>query len=61
MIDKIKCPNCSHEFDVEEALAGKLESHFKEEYERKIAEQAEVFQKQKLEQLICVFSFTKID
>lgn len=48
MIDKIKCPNCSHEFDVEEALAGKLESHFKKEYERKIAEQAEVFQRQKL-------------
>ena len=29
MMDKIKCPNCAHEFDVEEALSGKLEAHFK--------------------------------
>ena len=28
MIDKIKCPNCAHEFDVEEALSGELEAHF---------------------------------
>ena len=43
MMDKIKCPNCSHEFDVEEALSGKLEAHFKEEYERKVNEQAAKF------------------
>lgn len=43
MMDKIKCPNCSHEFDVEEALSGKLEAHFKEEYERKVNEQADKF------------------
>ena len=42
-MDKIKCPNCSHEFDVEEALSGKLEAHFKEEYERKVNEQADKF------------------
>ena len=25
MDNKIKCPNCGHDFDVEEALSGKLE------------------------------------
>jgi hypothetical protein len=40
MSDLIKCPNCGHSFDVEEALSGKLEAHFKAEYEKKIAEQA---------------------
>jgi hypothetical protein len=43
MMDKIKCPNCAHEFDVEEALSGKLQAHFKAEYERKVAEQAARF------------------
>lgn len=43
MIDKIKCPNCGHDFDVEDALSGKLEAHFKAEYEKKIAQQAEKF------------------
>jgi hypothetical protein len=43
MIDKIKCPNCGHDFDVEDALSGKLEAHFKAEYEKKVAEQAEKF------------------
>jgi hypothetical protein len=43
MTDKIKCPNCGHDFDVEEALSGKLEAHFKAEYEKKVAEQAEKF------------------
>ncbi len=43
MNDKIKCPNCGHDFDVEEALSGKLEAHFKAEYERKVAEQAKKF------------------
>lgn len=51
MINKIKCPNCGHSFDVEEALSGKLEAHFKVEYEKKVAEQAEKFntEKRKLE------------
>jgi hypothetical protein len=40
MSDLIKCPNCGHSFDVEEALSGKLEAHFKAKYEKKIAEQA---------------------
>ena len=47
MMDKIKCPNCSHEFDVEEALSGKLEAHFKEEYERKVNEQAAKFNEER--------------
>lgn len=47
MEDKIKCPNCGHSFDVEEAISGKLESHFKAEYERKITEQADRFNEEK--------------
>jgi len=52
MSDKIKCPNCGHSFDVEEALSGKLEAHFKAEYEKKVAQQAAVFnaEKKKLDQ-----------
>ncbi len=42
-MDKIKCPNCGHNFDVEDALSGKLEAHFKAKYEKKISEQAEIF------------------
>ncbi len=51
MTNKIKCPNCGHSFDVEEAISGRLEGHFKTEYEKKIAEQSEKFnqEKQKLE------------
>tara|TARA_R100000935_G_scaffold58808_1_gene98146 strand:+ start:10723 stop:11961 length:1239 start_codon:yes stop_codon:yes gene_type:complete len=49
MNDKIKCPNCGHEFDVEEALSGKLEAHFKAEYERKVAKQAQKFNSERKE------------
>ena len=47
MKNKIKCPNCGHNFDVEEALAGELEVHIKAEYEKKIAEQAKTFNAEK--------------
>lgn len=39
MDNKIKCPNCGHLFDVEEAISGKIEAHLKLEYEKKLAEQ----------------------
>jgi uncharacterized protein YbcC (UPF0753/DUF2309 family) len=48
MIDKIKCPNCGHDFDVEDALSGKLEAHFKAEYEKNVASQAEKFKAKRL-------------
>ena len=48
MTDKITCPNCGHNFDVEEALAGKMEAHFKAEFEKKVAEQAKRFNAEKL-------------
>lgn len=38
-MNKITCPNCTHEFDVEDALAAKLESQLKADYERKLSEQ----------------------
>ena len=47
MKDKIKCPNCGHSFDVEEAISGKLEAHFRAEYERRVAEQADRFNEEK--------------
>jgi len=49
MIDKIKCPNCAHQFDVEQALAGKLEAQYKQDFERKVAEQAARFNQEKKE------------
>ena len=48
MNNKIKCPNCGHSFDVEEALSSKLEDHFKSEYEKKVFEQAEKFNAEKI-------------
>lgn len=47
MRDKIKCPNCGHGFDVEEALSGQLQAHFKAEFEKKIQDQAKIFQQEK--------------
>ena len=41
MNDNIKCPNCGHEFEIEEALSGKIEAHYKAEYEKKVSEQSE--------------------
>ena len=59
MIDKIKCPNCGHEFDVEEALAGRLEAHFKEEYEKKVAQQAEHFNQERAKLQSAISEFEK--
>ncbi len=47
MNDKIKCPNCGHEFEIEEALSGKIEAHYKAEYERKVSEQSDKFNDEK--------------
>ncbi len=47
MNNKITCPNCGHSFDVEEAISGKLEAHFRAAYEKKMAEQADKFNQQK--------------
>ena len=51
MRDKIKCPNCGHGFDVEDALSGQLQAHFKAEFEKKVQDQAKAFnqEKEKLE------------
>lgn len=61
MNDKIKCPNCAHHFDVEEALSGKLEAQFKAQYEQKVAEQAEKFnqERMKLEKEMEAFELKK--
>lgn len=47
MNDKIKCPNCGHHFDVEDALGEQMRAHLKAEFEQKTAEQAKFFQQQK--------------
>lgn len=48
MSDQIKCPHCGSDFDVEQALSGKLESRFRAEYEQKVAEQAQKFHSEKI-------------
>ncbi len=48
MKDKIKCPNCSHQFDVEEGLVVQLQAQYKAEFEQKVAEQAKLFNEQKV-------------
>ena len=47
MKDKIKCPNCGHGFDVEETLSGQLQAHFKAEFEKKVQDQAKIFNQRK--------------
>lgn len=51
MKDMIQCPNCAHQFHVEEALTGKIREHIKAEYDKKIAEQSHRFtaERKKLE------------
>lgn len=50
MNDKITCPNCGFKFDVEEAISGEMEAHFKAEYDKKASEQAKALgaEKEKL-------------
>ena len=48
MIDRIKCPSCGNSFNIEDALSGKLEAHFKLEYEKKMAEQAKKFREKEI-------------
>ncbi len=48
MMDKIKCPHCGSNFDVEEALSGKLQAHFKAEFEQKLAQQNQRFEAEQL-------------
>lgn len=61
MNDKIKCPNCGHEFDVEEALAGKLEAQIKAKYEERASLQADKFnaERQKLAKEVEAFEEKK--
>lgn len=47
MSELIKCPNCGFEFDVEEAIAGKLEAHLRKEFEQKAASQAEALNRER--------------
>ena len=48
MIDKITCPKCGNEFELEDALSGKLEAHYKAEFDKKSGEQAEALNAEKL-------------
>jgi len=51
MSTPIQCPNCGHLFDAEEALSGKVEAHFKQEYDKRREELAIQFrtEREKLE------------
>jgi len=61
MHDKIKCPNCSHDFDVEQALIGQIQAQYKAEYETKVAENAKHLKQQhaKLEEERKAFALKK--
>lgn len=50
MHDKIQCPNCSHNFDVEDAIAGQVEAKLQKEFQQKLATQTKVMQ-ERMEQL----------
>lgn len=39
----ITCPQCHFEFDVESVIAGKIEAHFKAEYDKKLSAQQRQF------------------
>tara|TARA_B110000003_G_scaffold123716_1_gene126128 strand:+ start:2848 stop:4086 length:1239 start_codon:yes stop_codon:yes gene_type:complete len=41
MNNKIKCPKCAYQFDVEEVLKSKLEIEFQSKYEKKVSNDAE--------------------
>lgn len=43
MNDKIQCPSCSHQFDVEEALSSQLRSQYQKQYEQKVKAQSLIF------------------
>jgi len=47
MHDKIQCPNCTHKFDVEEAIAGQIQAQLQKKYEAKMAESREAINQQK--------------
>ena len=57
MMDKIRCPHCGSNFDVEEVLSGKVQAHFKKEYENKLAEQTLRLQKEQAKLNIEVDAF----
>jgi hypothetical protein len=47
MENNIKCPNCGHHFPVEDAFFNQAEEQIRKEYEKKIAQQAAMFNRQK--------------
>lgn len=47
MENNIKCPNCGHQFPVEDALFNQAEEQLRKEFEKKTAQQAAIFNKQK--------------
>src|SRR5450432_2355946 len=50
MATDIKCPNCGHEFDIENVLSGELELKYQKEFQEKLSNslQAIEVEKQKL-------------
>jgi len=47
MENNIKCPNCGHQFPVEDAFFNQAEEQIRKEYEKKAAQQAAIYHKQK--------------
>lgn len=47
--NKIKCPNCGHEFDPDVALSAQIEEHLRKEYAQKQVEKEQEFKKREEE------------
>lgn len=49
MNDKITCPNCSHKFDVEDALANQLKAKYQADFEQRIENQSKLFKEREVQ------------
>lgn len=49
MTNELQCPHCQEKFNVEAAMVGKLEERYKEQYQKKLAEQSNRFQARQAE------------
>ena len=61
MANNIKCPNCGHEFDVENVIAADLEQKFQQQYQIKLQQSLDSIEedKKKLQDNLQKFEETK--
>jgi len=61
MANNIKCPNCGHEFDVENVIAADLEQKYKQQYQKELQKSLNTIEedKKKLQESVQKFEDTK--